>query len=125
MFGRNGESKYNQQMMNRAITSLVLRVVVAGYIIFIGYNVITGTRSETSTIPVWAGSLIGALFIAAAAGFIIYAVISFLKSRESARLDADEIKEENLTQEPELTIAEKVRAAQEKIDDGNNKNMKG
>ena len=117
MFNRKGESKYNQQMLNKAITSLTLRIVVAGYIVFIAFNVIKGTRSESSTIPVWVGSLIGVLFIAAAAGFIIYAVKMFLKARRDARLDADEMPEEKPEPEPEMTIAEKVRAAQEKIDD--------
>ena len=115
MFNRNIQSKYNQQKMNRAITSVVLRIIVAGYIIFIAVNVINGTKSETSTIPGWAGSLIGGLFIAASAGFIIYSIIMFRKALYNARLDVDEAterKEEKPAPAPEMTIAEKVRSAQ-------------
>ena len=112
MFNSSRQSKYNQQKLNRAITGVSLRVVVAGYIIFIAVNVINGTKSETSTIPEWVGSLIGALFIAASAGFIIYAVISFGKALQNARLDAEEVPEEKPSPQPEMTIAEKVRSAQ-------------
>ena len=118
MFGRNKAQQYNQQKLNRAITSGVLRVVVAGYIIFIAVNVINGTKSETSSIPAWAGSLIGGLFIAASAGFIIYAIHSFLKALRNARLDAEEeTGQEEKKPEPktEMSIAEKVRAAQAAI----------
>ncbi len=122
MSGQNKTPRYNQQKLNRAITAGGLRVVVAGYIIFIAINIINGTRSETSTIPAWVGSLIGYVFIAASAGFIIYAVRSFLKALKGARLDADADENEKNVQEekkPEeksgMSIAEKVRAAQAMI----------
>lgn len=111
MFNRDG--KYNQQKLNRALTSAALRIVVAGYIIFIAYHVISGTRSEASTIPSWVGMLIGFVFIAASVGFIIYAVLSFRKALQSARLDAEEeIPEEKPASKTEPSIAEKVRAAE-------------
>lgn len=112
MFNRNGKQKYNQQMMNRAITSGTLRVVVAGYIIFIAVNLINGTKSETSSIPAWAGTLIGFIFIAASAGFIIYAIRSFLKAMQNARLDAEEAPQEEKLPEVQMSIAEKVRSAE-------------
>ena len=112
MFQRNKTSQYNQQELNRAITSVTLRIVVAGYIIFIAINVINGTKSETSTIPSWVGTLIGFLFIAAAAGFILYSILTFLKAKQAARLDAEEVPEEKPAQKTEMTIAEKVRSAQ-------------
>jgi len=112
MFQRNKTSQYNQQKLNRAITSVTLRIVVAGYIIFIAINVINGTKSETSTIPSWVGTLIGFLFIAAAAGFILYSILTFLKAKQAARLDAEEVPEEKPAQKTEMTIAEKVRSAQ-------------
>lgn len=126
MFNRNKEPQYNQQKLNRAITSGGLRVIVAGYIIFIAINIINGTKTEASTIPAWVGSLIGYVFIAASAGFIIYAVRSFLKALKGARLDADadadaqddkKTKPEEKKPEaaPEMSIAEKVRAAQAMI----------
>ena len=120
MFTRNKEPQYNQQKLNRAITSGGLRIVVAGYIIFIAVNVINGTKSETSSIPAWAGALIGYVFIAASAGFIIYAVRSFLKALKGARLDADENKEpvqeeKKPEKQQEMSIAQKVRAAQAMI----------
>ena len=127
MFGRNGKSQYNQQMLNRAITSATLRIIVAGYIIFIAINLINGTKSEDSSIPAWAGTLIGFVFIALAAGFIIYSIRSFFKARDKARLDADEngdVPEEKPKEKPKklpdpeagMSIAEKVRAAQAMID---------
>jgi len=117
MFTRNKEPQYNQQKLNRAITSGGLRIVVAGYIIFIAINIINGTRNETSSIPAWAGALIGYVFIAASAGFIIYAVRSFLKALKGARLDADEetetaVAEQKPQKAPEMTIAQKARAVQ-------------
>lgn len=117
MFTRNKEPQYNQQKLNRAITSGGLRIVVAGYIIFIAINIINGTKNETSSIPSWAGALIGYVFIAASAGFIIYAVRSFLKALKGARLDADgEEKTAQAEREPEKTsemsIAQKVRSVQ-------------
>ena len=119
MFTGNIRSKYNQQKFNRAVTSVSLRVVVAGYIIFVAVNVINGTKSETSTIPAWVGSLIGFIFIAAAAGFIIYSIFSFRNALRNARLDADETTENAPEEKPssgaETTIAEKVRAAQARI----------
>jgi len=115
MFKREG--KYNQQKLNRAITAVTLRVVVAGYIIFIAYNVIKGTRSETSSIPAWAGMLIGFVFIAASVGFIIYAVLSFRKALQDARLDAEEQQEKMPEPKTGMSIAEKVRAAQDALRD--------
>lgn len=117
MFDRNKKSQYDQQLMNRAITSAVLRIVVAAYIIFIAYNVINGTRSEDSSIPAWAGMLIGGLFMAAAAGFIIYSIRSFLKARENARLDpdAENVPKKEEVSDSNMSIAEKVRSAQAKI----------
>lgn len=113
MFSGNKKSQYNQQMMNRAITSVTLRIVVAGYIVFIAINIINGTKSESSSIPAWVGSLIGYVFIAGAAGFVIYAIRSFLKARGNARLDKEEQpKEEVPPPKAEMTIAEKVRSAQ-------------
>ena len=113
MFNRDG--KYNQQKLNRAITSVTLRVVVAGYIVFIAFNLISGTRSENSSIPAWVGSLIGGVFIAAAAGFIIYSILTFRKALKNARMDEEETPVEKPAPKPEMTIAEKVRAAQEMI----------
>ena len=118
-FNRNGKSKYNQQKVNRAITSVSLRVVVAGYIIFVAINVINGTKSETSSIPAWVGSLIGFVFIAASVGFIIYSILTFRKALQAARLDADENTEKAPEEIPSsgagLSIAEKVKAAQAMI----------
>ena len=108
-------------MLNKAITSVTLRIVVAGYIIFIAIQVINGTKSETSTIPAWVGSLVGFVFIAAACGFIIYSIRSFLKARQKALLDAEEEAEEKPAPQPEMSIAEKVRAAQAMIGSDNNK----
>ena len=85
-------------ILNRALTALVLRVAVAGYIGYLAWQILTGTLKGGSPIPIWGAWLIFAAFIAVGIVFCFYAVKQYLIIRKSAELPANtEISEKNET----------------------------
>lgn len=79
--------------MNRNETSLILRLVVGGYLMYLAYNLISGQlRGETGMSPLvgyGAGAVIGLFGL----GFCIYAW-KFYQKQRSAQQDEDSSSEE-------------------------------
>ena len=77
---------YDVQRRNRASTAATLRGVVALYLIYIGWKIASGSVSEDASISLWAGVLIGVLFIVAAIGFGVYTVWRYRADMKAAVL---------------------------------------
>lgn len=79
--------------MNRNESSLILRLVVGGYLVYLAYNLISGQlRGETGMSPLvgyGAGGVIGLFGL----GFCIYAW-KFYQKQRSAQQDEDSSSEE-------------------------------
>ena len=92
------KKEHDMSILNRALTALVLRVAVAGYIGYLAWQILTGTLKGGSPIPIWVAWLIFAAFIAVGIVFCFYAVKQYLIIRKSAELPANtEISEKNET----------------------------
>ena len=92
------KKEHDMSILNRALTALVLRVAVAGYIGYLAWQILTGTLKGGSPIPIWGAWLIFAAFIAVGIVFCFYAVKQYLIIRKSAELPANtEISEKNET----------------------------
>jgi TRAP-type C4-dicarboxylate transport system permease small subunit len=78
--------EYDTAQRGRAWTGLALRVLVAGYLGYLVWKIVSGMRAGASPIPVWAFWLITAVFAVVAAGFCVYAVRTFLKALKAAEI---------------------------------------
>ena len=80
--------------MNRDETSLILRIVVGGYLVYLAYNLISGQlRGDTGMSPLvgyGAGAAMGLFGL----GFCVYAW-KFYQKQRSAQQDEDSSSEEN------------------------------
>ena len=83
------KKEHDMSIMNRALTALVLRVAVAGYIGYLAWQILSGTLKGGSPIPIWGAWLIFAAFIAVGIVFCFYAVKQYLIIRKSAELPED------------------------------------
>lgn len=88
------QPKYDIQLRNRASTALVLRVVVAGYLLYLVYKIISGAMGGDSPIPVWAVWLIGGAMAVAALAFLIYAWKRYRADMKAARFTEEEPEEQ-------------------------------
>lgn len=79
--------KYDEQKRSRAGTAALLRGAVAGYIVFLGYKIITNKETSMS---VMTSRILGGCFIAAALGFGAYTFLRWKKDMEAAVI-SDEI----------------------------------
>lgn len=81
------KKEYDLAMKNRAMTGFMLRVVVAGYIVYLAWKILTGMQSGTSPIPEWAVWLICSVMAAAALGFCVYSWITYQKAIKAAEIN--------------------------------------
>ena len=81
----------NNGKFSRAQTAALLRTVVAGYIMYLGWKIATNTE-ESSMSPLVA-KLIGGVFIAAAIGFGIYVFKRWKADSAAEKLAAEEAEE--------------------------------
>ncbi len=72
------------QKYSRATGSGVLRAAVAGYLIYLGYNIISDMLSGVSGMQPALAWLIGILFIACAIAFAVYSYIRYRKELKAA-----------------------------------------
>ena len=86
MAGNNGIPNFDSKKTARAGTAAALRGVVALYVGYMIYSILKGTISGTSTLPVWAGWLVSAVFLAADLVFIFYIFKCYRADLEAARL---------------------------------------
>ncbi|MEA4894432.1 MAG: hypothetical protein VB064_04140 [Oscillospiraceae bacterium] len=93
------KKEYDMSMMGKALTGLVVRLAVAGYIAYLAWQILTNTLNGGSPIPDWGAWLIFAAFIAAGVAFCVYAVKQYLIIRKLAELP--EIKENDIENKSE------------------------
>ncbi len=97
-FSMKQKKEHDMSIVNKAMTGLVLRLAIAGYIGYLAWQILTGTLKGGSPIPVWGAWLIFAAFIAAGLSFCVYAVKQYLIIRKSAELpEGGETLENNKT----------------------------
>lgn len=82
----NQKKGYDPVLIGRALTSLALRVAVAGYIVYLAWKILSGMLGGTSPIPSWGAWVMSLVLAAAAIGFCYYALREFLKARKSAEV---------------------------------------
>ena len=82
---RNPE--YDIQKRARADTTALLRAVVAGYILYLGWNIVA---ARDSAMPPTAAKLAGAVFMTAAIAFGVYTWKRWRLDLEAARLPETE-----------------------------------
>ena len=78
--------KYDEKLKSKAYTGLALRVLVAGYVLYLAWMIASGSISGESTMPLWCVILFCTLFVAGAVFFVIYAVRSFIKAMKAAEI---------------------------------------
>lgn len=93
------KKEHDMSMVNKALTGLVLRIAIAGYLAYLAWQILTGTLNGGSPIPVWAAWLIFAAFIAVGVVFCVYAVKQYFIIRKLAELP--EIEETDITEKNE------------------------
>lgn len=80
--------EYDVQRRARAGTSATLRALVAGYLVYLAWQIVKGVRSgETSMSPA-VGYTAAAFFLLAALVFAVYLIRRWKKEVEAARLPA-------------------------------------
>ena len=80
------KKEYDAALRTRALTSLFLRVAVAGYLCYMAYLVFSGMLKGSSPIPVWCVWAIVAVFAVVAVGFCVYAWKAFRKALTAAEV---------------------------------------
>ncbi len=82
------KKEYDPGLMGRAISGLTLRVLVAAYIVYMAWKVLSGVLNGSSPIPEWVGWAIFSVFAVAAVAFCIYALKQFLLQLKSSELSS-------------------------------------
>lgn len=86
MFQAPSGKKYDEKLKSKAYTGLALRVLVAGYVLYMAWKIASGFISGESTMPLLCVILFCTLFAGGAVFFIIYAVRSFIKALKAAEI---------------------------------------
>ncbi|MBQ3702913.1 MAG: hypothetical protein II885_09160 [Oscillospiraceae bacterium] len=88
----NSEMKfeYDIQKRARAGTRATLRAVVAGYLIYLAWQIVKGVRTGITTMSHGVAYAAAAFFTLAAIAFVVYLVRTWRADLEAARLPMDE-----------------------------------
>ena len=89
MSDKNG-FEYDMQRRAKAGTSAVLRALVAGYLLYIAWQIVKGVRSGESSMSPAVAYLAAGFFALAAAAFLVYLIRRWRADVEAARLPASE-----------------------------------
>ena len=82
--------EYDEQRRARAGSGAVLRALVAGYLLYLAWQIVQGVRSgETTMSPAMAYGA-AAFFALAAVAFIVYLIRRWRSDVEAARLPASD-----------------------------------
>ena len=81
---KDDKKEYDLQKRNQAYTAMGLRVLVAGYLIYLAWNIFSGSVLEGSEIKPWIATLIALVFTAVAVWFIRYAWKGFKQAMRLA-----------------------------------------
>ena len=76
--------KYDMEAVGRAGTRLVLRLAVAGYLVYLAWSILSGALSGETTIPPWGSWAIAAAFTLFALFFSIYSLREFLRTKKAS-----------------------------------------
>ena len=83
--------EYDEQRRARAGTSAVLRALVAGYLIYLAWQILRNLRTGETTMTPAVGYAAAAVFLLAAAAFAVYLIRQWRIESEAARLpESDE-----------------------------------
>ena len=83
---REDRAEYDPQRRSRAGTTLSVRVIAAGYLIYLGYTLIRDLLNGSTTMPVWLSWAAGIGFAAAGAAFGWYTWKRYQADLKAARL---------------------------------------
>lgn len=83
---------YHVVRKNKADTKALFRVIVCGYLLYLGWQLVSSGGSDSSFPPI-AGWLTGGLFAAAAIGFGVYSWREYQKALAEAELTPEEEEE--------------------------------
>jgi|GEM_PF-1194984 len=89
------KKEYDPGIMGRSVSGLLLRILVAAYIVYMAWKVLSGALAGGSPIPDWVAWAIFLVFAAAATAFCVYALIQFRKSLKGAEIPADSLSDSN------------------------------
>ncbi len=78
--------KYDNEKQSKAVSALVLRLIVAAYMGFLCYKLWSGERTDTN---VRIFRIIGGFFLAAAVIFVVYSLNRLRIDLRAARTDND------------------------------------
>ena len=78
--------EYDMALASKALTGLVLRVAIAGYIVYLAWKIVANVANGDSPIPAWGAWLIFAVFVAASVVFCVFAWKQFRLIRKIAEL---------------------------------------
>lgn len=81
-----GTEQYDYQKKNQAILHVTLRGAVSVYLLTLAAQILRGVGEGNTSMPVWTGRLIAAVFAAAAVGFGVYAWKRLRRDLKAARL---------------------------------------
>ena len=82
----NWRSEYDELSLAKARSTAILRGVVAGYLVYLGYTLIRDLLNGSSTLPLWAAWAAGLGFCIAGAAFGLFAWKRYKIALEAAKL---------------------------------------
>ena len=82
------EKKLDPAIMGKAASGLVLRALVAAYIVYMAWKVLSGTLNGSSPIPEWGAWTIFMAFALAAAVFCAFSVKQFILLLKEAKISS-------------------------------------
>ena len=83
MLKQTGKMEYDSALKAKALTGLSLRAVIAGYIVYLAWKVLSGMLNGASPIPTFAVIVICILFLGCALAFCVYAWKVYKKGSKS------------------------------------------
>ena len=81
------ERQFDPQKQTKAGTAALLRLAVAGYLVYMGYKIAV---NENTTMPPVTAKILGGVFIAAAMGFGAYTLLRWRKDIAAAQITEPE-----------------------------------
>ena len=72
--------------MEKEQTRLITRILVAAYLLYLSYNLIVSSKDSEYTVLL---IIIGAIFLIAGIGFIIFSILKFIKSKDKGNEKED------------------------------------
>ena len=87
--------EYDVQRRARAGTGATLRALVAGYLLYLAWQIVKGVRSGETNMPPALAYGAAVFFTLAAIAFVVYLIRRWREEVKAARLPADEVGQED------------------------------